>query len=83
MKGTHSRLYKELKNSPDYNEQKLGNLLEQLFKKKHVDANYFTERDGIIIMKHISKKLADIHDNCEETLKLVAILKNNPPIHRF
>lgn len=34
-------------------------------------------------MKHISKKLADIHDNCEETLKLVAILKNNPPIHSF
>ena len=65
LKGTHSRLYMELKNSHDYNEQKLGILLEQLFKKR-TDADYLTERDGKIIDEtYFKKELADVQDNCE------------------
>ena len=82
-KGSHGKLQKELQNSPDYNEQQLGDLLEKLFKKR-VDADYLTERNGKIINEdYFKKELSDVKDNSKKALKLVSILKNNPPRHRF
>ena len=82
-KGSHRTLYKELKKSPDYNEQLLGGLLEKLFKKR-VDVDYLTERNGKIIDgDYFKKELYDVKNNSKEALKLVSILKNNPPKHRF
>ena len=82
-KGSYGKLQKELQNSPDYNEQQLGDLLEKLFKKR-VDADYLTERNGKIIDEdYFKKELSDVKDNSKKALKLVSILKNNPPRHRF
>ena len=61
----------------------LGDLLEKLFKKR-VDADYLTERNGKIINEdYFKKELSDVKDNSKKALKLVSILKNNPPRHRF
>lgn len=82
-KGSHGKLQKELQNSPDYNEQKLGDLLEKLFKKR-VDADYLTERDGKPLDESYFKNLVkDMQSKSDDALKLVSILVNNPPMHRF
>lgn len=82
-KGSHSTLYKELKKSPDYNEQQLGNLLENLFKKR-VDADYLTEKDGKTLDENYFKnELQNMQIKSDEALKLISILENNPPMHRF
>ena len=82
-KGSHSKLYEELQNSPDYNEQQLGDLLEKLFKKR-VDADYLTERDGKQLDESYFKNLVeDMQSKSDDALRLVTILENNPPMHRF
>lgn len=82
-KGSHGKLQKELQNSPDYNEQQLGDLLEKLFKKR-VDADYLTERDGKPLDESYFKNLVkDMQSKSNDALKLVSILENNPPMHRF
>lgn len=82
-KGSHGKLHKELQNSPDYNEQKLGDLLASLFKKR-VNADYLTEKDGKTLdEKYFKKELQNMQIKSEEALRLVSILENNPPMHRF
>jgi len=82
-KGSHGKLQKELQNSPDYNEQQLGDLLEKLFKKR-VDADYLTEKDGKTLDEnYFENEIEDVQTKSDDALRLVAILKNNPPRHRF
>ena len=81
-KGSHSTLYEELQNSPDYNEQQLGELLENLFKIR-VDADYRIEKDGKPLdEKYFKKELENTKKKSSAALNLVSILENNPPMHR-
>ena len=83
LKGGHKNLYKELKRSPDYNEQKLGQDLEELFKKR-VDADYLVERDGKNLdLEYFRNELSNVQAHSKQAMQLVSILKNNPPRHRF
>lgn len=83
LKGGHKNLYEELKRSPDYNEQKLGQDLEELFKKR-VDADYLVERDGKNLdLEYFRNELSNVQAQSKQAMQLVSILKNNPPLHRF
>lgn len=83
LKGGHKNLYEELKRSPDYNEQKLGQDLEELFKKR-VDADYLVERDGKNLdLEYFRNELSNVQARSKQAMQLVSILKNNPPLHRF
>lgn len=83
FKGKHNNLYEELKKSPDSNEKALGNLLEQLFKKR-VNADYLLERNGKDLdLEYFRNELANVQSHLKRAMQLVSILKNNPPKHRF
>lgn len=83
LKGGHKNLYEELKRSPDYNEQKLEQDLEELFKKR-VDADYLVERDGKNLdLEYFRNELSNVQAQSKQAMQLVSILKNNPPLHRF
>jgi hypothetical protein len=82
-KGGHKNLYEELKKSPDFNEQKLGQDLEELFKKR-VDADYLIERNGNNLdLEYFKNELSSVQSHSKQAMQLVSILKNNPPRHRF
>ena len=82
-KGGHQNLYEELQNSPDYNEQELGNTLEELFRNR-IDADYLLERDGKDLdLEYFKNKLSKVQSQSHKAMRLVSILKNNPPRHRF
>ena len=83
LKGGLENLYEELKRSPDYNEQKLEQDLEELFKKR-VDADYLVERDGKNLdLEYFRNELSNVQAQSKQAMQLVSILKNNPPLHRF
>ena len=82
-KGGHENLYEELKKSPDYNEKALGNLLEELFRKR-VDADYLIEKNGKDLdLSYFRNNLSKVQSQSKQAMQLVSILKNNPPRHRF
>jgi hypothetical protein len=83
VKGGHKNLYEELKKSPNDNEKKLGHDLEELFKKR-VDADYLLERDGKNLdVEYFRNELSNVQSQSNEAMRIVSILKNNPPKHRF
>lgn len=52
--------------------------------QKRVDADYLTERDGKPLDESYFKNLVkDMQSKSDDALKLVSILVNNPPMHRF
>jgi hypothetical protein len=80
--GSHSNLIDD-KTSPDYNEQNLGIILEELFEKR-VEADYLVEKKGKDLdLKYFKDELDNVKTQSAEAIKLVRILKNNPPRHRF
>ena len=81
--GSHKNLYKDLQNSPDDNERRLGELLEKLFKKR-VDADYLIEREGKDLdLEYFRKELSNVQTHSLEAMNLISVLINNPPNHRF